>query len=85
MNRFRAVGLVAALLLAAGCTLFKATRPAVDLPPPGVDALAWAMYAHVTADVDVTSAWNRCRKPGGPSFFLVSLYLMLKAANETEA
>ena len=39
----------------------------------------------VTVEVDVTRAWNRCRKPGGPPFFLASLFLMLRAANETEA
>ncbi len=39
----------------------------------------------VTIDVDVTPVWKRCRKPGGPSFFLTSLFLMLKAVNETKA
>ena len=39
----------------------------------------------MTVDVDVTAAWNTSRKPGTPSFFLSSLFLMLKAANDVEA
>ena len=39
----------------------------------------------VTVDLDVTAVWKRCVKPGGPSFFLTSLFLMLQAVNETEA
>jgi chloramphenicol O-acetyltransferase type A len=42
-------------------------------------------FFSVGVDVDVTSLWARTHTPGGPSFFLLSLYLMLKAANETEA
>lgn len=41
-------------------------------------------FFNVTVDVDVTSLWNRCREPGGPSFFLASLFLMLQAVNATE-
>jgi chloramphenicol O-acetyltransferase type A len=36
-------------------------------------------------DVDVTPLWHASRSPSHPSFFLASLYLMLKAANHTEA
>ena len=63
-----------------------------------VDVKHWKRKAHyelfrtyaqpffsVTVEVDVTRVWNRCRKPGGPPFFLASLFLMLKAVNETEA
>ena len=63
-----------------------------------VDLKTWKRRAHydlfrkyqqpffsITAEVDVTSVWKQCRVPGGPSFFLTSLFLMLKAANETEA
>lgn len=42
-------------------------------------------FFSVTVDVDVTPVWRRCRKRDGPSFFLTSLFLMLKAVNETEA
>jgi chloramphenicol O-acetyltransferase type A len=42
-------------------------------------------FFSVTVEVDVTALWKQCRKPAGPSFFLTSLFLMLKAANETEA
>ena len=42
-------------------------------------------FFSVAVDVEVTSLWARTHSPGGPSFFLTSLYLMLKAANETEA
>jgi chloramphenicol O-acetyltransferase type A len=39
----------------------------------------------VTVDVDVTSAWNYSRNRGTPSFFLSSVFVMLKAANDVEA
>ncbi|MEO5739941.1 MAG: CatA-like O-acetyltransferase [Vicinamibacterales bacterium] len=39
----------------------------------------------VTVEVDVTTAWNKSRKPGTPSFFLTSVFLMLRAANDVEA
>jgi chloramphenicol O-acetyltransferase type A len=39
----------------------------------------------VTVDVDVTRIWKQCRKRGSPSFFLTSVFLMLKAANDVEA
>ena len=42
-------------------------------------------FFSVTVDMDVTRVWNRCLKRGGPSFFLTSLFLVLKAVNETEA
>src|ERR687891_413922 len=42
-------------------------------------------FFSVTVDVDVTAAWNRSRRRGAPSFFLTSLFLMLKAANDVEA
>ena len=42
-------------------------------------------FFSVTVDVDVTGVWNRSRRPRTPSFFLSSLFLMLKAANEVEA
>ena len=42
-------------------------------------------FFSVTVDVDVTAAWNVSRKPGAASFFLTSIFLMLKAANDVEA
>jgi chloramphenicol O-acetyltransferase type A len=42
-------------------------------------------FFSVTVDVDVTGVWNRCRKPSSASFFLVSLFLMLRAVNDVEA
>lgn len=39
----------------------------------------------VSVEVDVTSVWNRCRAAHAPPFFLVSLFLMLRAMNHTEA
>jgi chloramphenicol O-acetyltransferase type A len=42
-------------------------------------------FFSVTVDVDVTPVWNKCRKPGAPSFFLSSVFPMLKAANDIEA
>lgn len=42
-------------------------------------------FFSVTADVDVTTVWNASRKRGAPSFFLTSVFLMLKAANDVEA
>lgn len=44
----------------------------------------WPFFS-VTVDVDVTSAWRSSRKAGATSFFLSSLYLMLKAVNDVEA
>ena len=35
-------------------------------------------FFSVTVDVDVTAAWNKSRKPGAPSFFLSSVFLMLR-------
>jgi chloramphenicol O-acetyltransferase type A len=42
-------------------------------------------FFSVCVDVDVTRLWHASRRPGQPSFFLASLYLMLKAANDIEA
>jgi chloramphenicol O-acetyltransferase type A len=42
-------------------------------------------FFSVCVEVDVTRLWHACRQPGHPSFFLASLYLMLKAANDIEA
>lgn len=42
-------------------------------------------FFSVTVDVDVTAAWNRSRRRGAPSFFLTSLFSMLRAANDVEA
>ena len=42
-------------------------------------------FFSVTVDVDVTSAWSRCRKRGAPSFFLTSVFAMLNAVNDVEA
>jgi chloramphenicol O-acetyltransferase type A len=42
-------------------------------------------FFSVTVDVDVTRIWNTSRKHGAPSFFLSSVFLMLKAANDVEA
>lgn len=42
-------------------------------------------FFSVTVDVDVTAVWNRSRTRGAASFFLSSLFLMLNAANDTEA
>jgi len=42
-------------------------------------------FFSVTVDVDVTTVWNASRKRGAPSFFLTSVFLMLKAANDVEA
>ncbi len=39
----------------------------------------------VCVEVDVTRLWDRSHETHGPSFFLGSIYLMLKAANETDA
>src|SRR5688572_14394126 len=42
-------------------------------------------FFSVTVEVDVTAAWNASREGGAPSFFLWSLFLMLRAANDVEA
>lgn len=41
-------------------------------------------FFNVATQVDVTPVFERCRGPEGPSFFLATLYLSLKAANATE-
>jgi chloramphenicol O-acetyltransferase type A len=42
-------------------------------------------FFSVTVEIDVTPTWNASRKRGAPSFFLSSVYLMLRAANDVEA
>ena len=42
-------------------------------------------FFSVTVDVDVSAAWRASRRRGASSFFLMSLFLMLKAANDVEA
>ncbi len=42
-------------------------------------------FFSVTVDVDVTGIWNRCQKPAAASFFLTSVFLMLRAVNDVEA
>lgn len=44
----------------------------------------WPFF-NLCADVDVTSLVRRTAEPDGPSFFLASLFLSLKAANELES
>lgn len=41
-------------------------------------------FFNLCAEVDVTALARRTRAPEGPSFFLASLFLSLKAANEIE-
>jgi chloramphenicol O-acetyltransferase type A len=41
-------------------------------------------FFNLCAEVDVTALTGACAPPGGPSFFLATLYLSLKAANEVE-
>ena len=42
-------------------------------------------FFSVTVEADVTAAWHRSRRRGAPSFFLTSLFSMLRAANDVEA
>lgn len=42
-------------------------------------------FYSVTVEVDVTAAWRRSRRRGAPSFFLTSVFSMLRAANDVEA
>jgi chloramphenicol O-acetyltransferase type A len=42
-------------------------------------------FFSICADVDVTAPWQRSREPGGPSFFLVSLFACAQAGNAIEA
>jgi chloramphenicol O-acetyltransferase type A len=42
-------------------------------------------FFSLCADVDVTSAWTRARAGAAPSFFVVSLYAVSRAANLVEA
>jgi chloramphenicol O-acetyltransferase type A len=45
-------------------------------------------YSHpffsLSVEVDATPVWRRCHEPGGPPFFLATVFLMLSAANQTE-
>jgi len=41
-------------------------------------------FFNICAAVDVTALRELCRRPQGPSFFLASLHLSMKAANEVE-
>ena len=42
-------------------------------------------FFSVTVDVDVPAAWNTSRKHGATSFFLSSVFQVLRAANDIEA
>ncbi len=42
-------------------------------------------FFSVTVEVDVTAAWNASRRKGAPSFFLSSVFYMLRAATDVEA
>ena len=42
-------------------------------------------FFSMTADVDAGPTRDACGSPGGPSFFLATLYLALRACNEIEA
>lgn len=42
-------------------------------------------FFSVTVEVDMTAAWKRSRRRGAPSFFLMSVFSMLRAANDVEA
>ncbi len=41
-------------------------------------------FFNLCADVDVSKVAEACRAPGGPSFFVASLYLSLRAVNDVE-
>jgi chloramphenicol O-acetyltransferase type A len=41
-------------------------------------------FFNLCADVDVSRVAEACRAPGGPSFFVASLYLSLRAVNDVE-
>jgi Chloramphenicol O-acetyltransferase len=42
-------------------------------------------FFNVCAEVDVTQLRARCSEPGGPSFFLATVYYALRACNNVEA
>ena len=42
-------------------------------------------FFSVTVELDVTDLWQRTRAPGGPSFFLASVFCALRAANAVDA
>ena len=42
-------------------------------------------FFNVCVELDVSSLWQRTRAPGGPSFFLASVFSALRAANAVEA
>lgn len=67
------------------------------VPPRALDLEGWTRREHfelfrhyrdpffnITAEVDVSRALAHCRRPVGPSFFLSTLYLSLRTANEVE-
>jgi chloramphenicol O-acetyltransferase type A len=76
----------------------KTTRALKGMTGRAIDMKRWKRRDHfllyrkyrqpffnVCVEIDVTRLWNASRAASGPSFFLASLYLMLKAANELEA
>ncbi|MEO7647331.1 MAG: chloramphenicol acetyltransferase [Gemmatimonadaceae bacterium] len=42
-------------------------------------------FFSVCVDVDATVAWEMCRADGSPSFYVVTLFHSLRAANDSEA
>jgi chloramphenicol O-acetyltransferase type A len=42
-------------------------------------------FFNVCVDVDVTRLWAACSEPGGPSFFLATVFYALRACNQVEA
>lgn len=74
------------------------TRPPYETAGHFLDVAAWSRRQHfdlfrafhnpffsVCVDVDATAVWELCRAVGSPSFYVVSLFHSLHAANETEA
>lgn len=72
-------------------------RVTPQAPPRWLDLDAWPRREHfeffrryeqpffnICAEVDVAGLVRRCRAPGGPSFFLASLFFSLTAVNEVE-
>lgn len=69
----------------------------MNRPPRRLDLETWSRRDHfaffkdyelpffgVCADVDVGSTLRRCRRPGGPSFFLATIHASLAAANAVD-
>jgi chloramphenicol O-acetyltransferase type A len=42
-------------------------------------------FFNVCVEVDATEVWESSQSPRGPSFFLASVFLALRAANDVEA